>query len=374
MPSLARRNLMHDRVRLAVTLTGVVFAVVLVAVQVGLFIGFVRATADIIDASGADLWIVSKGVGYIEVGQAFDERKRYQALGIPGVERADAYVLRFAQWRLPSGSEEGIQIIGYDTRSGLGGPWNVVEGNLADLERPDTVVIDRLYARKLGVSRIGDSVEIQGRRARIVAFTDGIRTFTTSPAVFTSFKTARGYAGLSEDETVYLLVRVAPGSDVEAVRSRLLERIADVDVLTTAEFSRKTTSYWLLSTGAGVTVLIAAFLGLVVGVVVVAQTIYAATVDHIREFGTLKAMGASNGYIIRVILEQAAISACIGYALGIAIAYGAVWSSTGGGAAIVLPWPVAAGLFLLTLAMCVGAALVSINKVTRIDPALVFRA
>lgn len=374
MPSLARRNLMHDKVRLAVTLTGVVFAVVLVAVQIGLFIGFIRATADIIDSSRADLWIVSKGVGYIEVGQVVDEGKRYQALGVDGVERVDTYILQFSQWTMPNGAEEGIQIIGFNLRSGMGGPWNVVEGDVRDLELPDTVIVDRLYCAKLGVSNVGDTVEIRGRRARIVGFTEGIRTFTTSPAVFTSFKNALGYAGLEEHEAIYFLVKVAPGADIEAVRAGLLERVADVDVLTTAEFSRKTTAYWLLATGAGVTVLIAAFLGLVVGVVVVAQTIYAATVDHIREFGTLKAMGASNGYIIRVILKQAAISACIGYALGIAIAYVAVWSSKGGGAAIVLPWEVAAGLFLLTLAMCMGAAVVSINKVTRTDPALVFKA
>jgi putative ABC transport system permease protein len=129
----------------------------------------------------------------------------------------------------------------------------------------------------------------------------------------------------------------------------------------------------MFGTGAGVTVLIAAALGLVVGVVVVAQTIYAATVDHLREFGTLKAMGATNGYIYRVIVTQALWSAVIGYGFGIAIAYGAVYMSRNGGAAIVLPGEVGAALFLLTLVMCVAAALVSINKATRIDPAMVYK-
>ena len=129
----------------------------------------------------------------------------------------------------------------------------------------------------------------------------------------------------------------------------------------------------MFGTGAGITVLIAAGLGLLVGVVVVAQTIYAATVDHIREYGTLKAMGATNAYLYRVILEQAALSAVAGYSVGIAIALVASRGSQAGTTAIILEWPLAIALFALTLVMCLGASVVSINKVTRIDPAMVFK-
>jgi putative ABC transport system permease protein len=129
----------------------------------------------------------------------------------------------------------------------------------------------------------------------------------------------------------------------------------------------------MFTTGAGVAVLLAAVLGLVVGFVVVAQTIYATTVDHLKEFGTLKAMGAPNGYIYKVIITQAAISAVIGYVLGMTVSAFVVRASQSGGAAILMPWPMAIGMFFLTLLMCVSAALVSINKVTRLDPAMVFK-
>jgi putative ABC transport system permease protein len=132
--------------------------------------------------------------------------------------------------------------------------------------------------------------------------------------------------------------------------------------------------YWMFTTGAGVAVLIAAVLGLVVGFVVVAQTIYATTMDHIREFGTLKAMGAPNSYVYKVIMKQAGISAIMGYVLGMMVSVFVVHASQKGGAAILMPMPMAAGMFFLTLAMCVGAALVSINKVMHIDPAMVFKA
>ena len=129
----------------------------------------------------------------------------------------------------------------------------------------------------------------------------------------------------------------------------------------------------MFGTGAGITVLIAAGLGLLVGVVVVAQTIYAATVDHIREYGTLKAMGASNGYLYRVILQQAAMSAVAGYGVGIGVAMVAARASLAGTTAIILEPPLAGALFVLTLLMCLGASVVSINRVTRIDPAMVFK-
>ena len=129
----------------------------------------------------------------------------------------------------------------------------------------------------------------------------------------------------------------------------------------------------MFTTGAGVAVLLAAILGLIVGFVVVAQTIYATTVDHLREFGTLKAMGAPNSYVYKVIIKQAAISAVIGYVLGMIVSAFVVKASQSGGAAILMPWPMAIGMFFLTLTMCVSAALVSINKVTRLDPAMVFK-
>ena len=373
MASLAVRNLFHDRVRLAVTLTGIIFAVVLVAVQIGLFIGFTTTTSNLIDHSGADLWVMSKGVKYIEVGVPFSEKQMYHALAVPGVAEARQFIVRFSQWKRPDGANESCEIVGFDVDSRLGAPWQVIEGNARDLQLPDSVMVDRFYAGKLGVTRLGETVEIRGIRARVVGFTRGIRTFTTSPLIFTSLKNAQHYTGLASNQQMFVLVRTAPGASVEGVRRALQSRLRDVDVWTTGEFSGKTSHYWMFGTGAGVTVIMAAVLGLLVGVVVVAQTIYAATIDHIREFGTLKAMGATNGYIYRIILQQAVLSAVIGYGVGIAVASAAAYSSRNGGANIVLPDVVRAGLFGLTLIMCISAAMVSINKVTKIDPAMVFK-
>lgn len=373
MSVLALRNLFHDKVRLIVTLTGIVFAVVLIAIQVGLFLGFATTTSTVIDHTAADLWIVPRGVTNIDRGGKLSERKLYRALGTPGVAWADKYIVDFSRWQRPDGGEEPVEIVGFNPERGIGGPWHVVAGDPADLRRPDTVFVDRFYLRKLGVTRLGETVEIRGHRARVVGFTEGIRSFTTSPYVFTSFKNALNYMRLREDETAYILVKADAGVPPAELKRRLAERLPDVEIYTTAEFSRKTQIFWMFGTGAGVSVLIAALLGLIVGIVVVSQTTYAMTMDHLREFGTLKAMGATNGYIYRVIIEQAVISAVMGYSVGITISLALAAASRHGSALILLPWPVSLAMLALAVGMCVLASLASIRKVTTLDPVMVFK-
>lgn len=373
MTTLAWRNLFHDKVRLAVTLTGIVFALVLIIVQFGLFLGFTDTSANIVEQSGADLWLSAPGIPHVNGGSPIPEKRRYKALADPGVERVERYVLQFVSWKLPSGAQQSVQIVGFELDGGMGGPWNLVSGSINDLRAEDTVIIDELYAGKLGITRLGQTVEINGRRARVAGFTHGIRSFTTAPYVFTAFKNAQNYAGLAQNETLFLLVKARAGEDLQALKRRLQAAVPGVELYTNAEMHAKTRDYWLFNTGAGVTTLMGSALGLLVGIVVVAQTIYSATVDHIREFGTLKAMGAKNRYIYRVIIEQAVLSAAMGYAIAIAVGVFVVRGSERGEAAILMPPAVAAGVFGVAVLMCVAASVISIRKATSIDPAMVFR-
>jgi putative ABC transport system permease protein len=373
MSILAIRNLFHDKVRLAVTLTGVVFALILIAVQFGLFLGFLETSANVVDRSGVDLWITAPGLPHVNGGSPIPERRRYKALSAPGVAEVRPYLLAFGNWKLPSGAQEAVQILGFDVDSRLGGPWSVVEGSVEALKGDDTVLVDVLYKKKLGVEGIGQTVEINGRRARIVGFTRDVRSFTTAPYVYTSFKNSQDYMNLPEDQTIFLVAKASPGADVMEVKRGLQAAVPGVDVFTNGEMLDRTRNYWVFGTGAGVTTLMGAVLGLLVGTVVVAQTIYAATVDHLREFGTLKAMGATNGYLYRVIIQQAVLSAVMGYVIAIVAAHFIVEGSRTGDAIILMPPAMAAGIFGLALLMCVGASILSIRKATSIDPAMVFR-
>jgi putative ABC transport system permease protein len=373
MSILAWKNLIHDKVRLVVTLVGTVFALVLILIQFGLFLGFMDTTANVVEHSGADLWVAAKGIPHVNSASALPKETRYQVLEVPGVARAEKYLMQFNTWKLPNGAVENIQAIGFALDSGMGGPWNVVQGSIEDLRGEDTVMIDESYKAKLGVTGIGHITEIAGRRARVVGFTRGILSFTTSPYVYASYKTAEKYYPNLADEPLFLLVKIAPGYDIAQVQKALQESVNGVDVFTNREMQWKTQYYWLFSTGAGITTLMGAALGLLVGVVVVAQTIYASTVDHIREFGTLKAMGAGNGVIYRVIMLQAVMSAVAGYAMAIVVGYFVSSHSAETGAAILLPPEMAVGTLFLAVFMCVLASFVSIRKATTIDPALVFK-
>ena len=373
MASLAVRNLFHDKIRLAVTIVGIVLSVGLVAVQTGLFIGFTSTTSNIIDHSGADLWITSRGVPFIEVSAPFSEQKLFRARAAPEVADAQKYIVQFSLWKLPSGARENCEIVGFDPDSGMGRPWSVAEGKIDDLRLPYTVMIDRFYAQRLGATHIGDSVEIAKTRARVVGFTTGIRTFTTTPLVFTSLKNASLYTGITDGEAQFILIKAFPGTHLETLRAKLREDLGGVEVWSRQGFSDLTTRYWMFGTGAGIAVILGGMLGLLVGVVIVAQTIYAATMDHIREFGTLKAIGATNWYVCCVIFKQAIISAVMGYSIAICIAIFLAKKGQNSGANIVLPPAVLAALFVLTVVMCLSAAMLSINKVTKLDPAMVFK-
>ena len=177
MSPLARRNLFHDKIRLAVTLTGVVFAVVLIVIELGLYFGFRGRTSLLIDRSKADLWVTSPHVPYLEVGVPFNESKLYQEKATPGVAGAAKYVMRSSRWSRPDGIQQQIQIVGFDPDSGMGIPWNLVEGSIQNVKMADGVMVDEFYKKQLGVSKLGDLVEINGHRARIIAFTRGIRAF-----------------------------------------------------------------------------------------------------------------------------------------------------------------------------------------------------
>jgi putative ABC transport system permease protein len=369
---LASRNLLHDRLRFIATVVGIVFSIVLVTVQLGLYLGFGRMVATMIDHTSADLWIMPVGTKCFEDPSLLDERKRFQALSINGVTQAIPVVIGYADWRVPGGGTTPVFIVGSDLRAGGLLPWNVVEGSVDDLAIPGAVAVDRSYFDRLGVRGIGASAEIRDQKVEVRAVTRGIRSFTTTPYVFASLDRARSFTGLSPNKATYFLVRVAPGANVDGVRDRLRANLSDVEVLTTAEFRERSRSFWLFDTGAGAALFAGALLGMIVGTVIVAQTLYSSTKDHLNEFATLRAIGSSGIYIHKVIICQALISAVIGFCLAAGIGLIVVQATSDSALPIVMTPGLSVALFALTVAMCVISAIAAIVQVTRIDPAMVF--
>jgi putative ABC transport system permease protein len=369
---LAFRNLSHDRIRLAVTLVGILFSIVLVAVQLGLYLGARNLIISMIDRSDGDLWIMAYGTKNFEEAQSISARERFAALSTPGVAKATPLIASFTEWRKPTGGSTIVVLIGADHEDGGLSPWNIVEGDVSGLGARDAVIVEKSYLPDLGLTGVGDTAQVGASRVRVTGLTEGIRSFTVTPYVFTTLNRARTLLDLPADKMTYVLVKLEPGVDALAVRNEIRKSVPDSDVLTKAEFRTRSLNHWLFATGAGVALIGGAILGLIVGTVIVAQTLYSSTKDHLNEFATLRALGSSSGYIHKVILAQAALSAVLGYALGMTISMAIVYFSERTALPIVMTPALAVLLLGLTLGMCAISAISAIGKVMRIDPAMVF--
>ena len=347
-------------------------SIVLVTVQMGLYLGFGRMVTTMIDHASTDLWILPQGTKCFEDPTLLAARKQFRARAISGVADAIPIVIGFADWRMPSGGTTPVFVIGSDLRSKGLLPWNLVEGRLEALSTPNAIAVDRSYFERLGISGLGATAEIRRQKVRVVAVTNGIRSFTTTPYVFMDFDRARGHIGISAEEATYILVRLSPEADVETVRRRLLANISDIEVLTSTEFRNRSKSFWLFGTGAGAALFGGALLGIIVGTVIVAQTLYSSTKEHLIEFATLRAIGSSSHYIYKVIICQALISAVIGFCIAVLIDAVIVRMTAATALPVVISSNLTLSLFLLTILMCVASAIAAIVQVTRIDPVMVF--
>jgi putative ABC transport system permease protein len=371
-PKLAFRNLFQDPLRLIATVVGIGFSMVLVTIQMGLYVSFDRMVTVMIDHASADLWIVPRGSKSFEDPSLLDEQERFRALSTSGVQEAVPLVVGLARWRAPSGATSPIFIVGADRREHGLQPWNLVEGDLESLAIPGAVAIDQSYFDRLETSRIGEGAEINDRRVEVLETTHGIRSFTTMPYVFASPDLARAFTGTPPNKASYLLVHLAAGVNAMDIRDQLRTRLVDADVLTADEFGRRSKKFWVSGSGAGAALLMGSLLALIVGTVIVAQTLYSSTKDHLHEFATLRAIGSSGGYIIKVIIIQALLSSVIGFCLAAGIAWAVVRATADTALPVIMTPAMTLIVLLLTILMSVLSAVLAIIKVMRIDPVMVF--
>jgi putative ABC transport system permease protein len=373
MVSLARKNLLHDRLRFVITVSGVAFAVTLVLVQVGLFMGLLGKATVTIENASANIWVTSRETPNVDFAHTFPETNVLRVRGMPGVARADNLIVQFMNIQLPNGAEEGSLVYALEDFTAWNLPWKVNEGDLRDLKRGLYVMMDRSAERRYGPFAVGDYREMLGRRFKIIGTTSDAASFTTAPILFMDYKTAQEQLQTLQGKTQYILVKLAPGADAAAVRAEIARRLPWNDVYFRDDWARRSRSYWVVSTGLGMNMGITVFLGILVGIVVVAQTVYTSAVEHVKEFGTVKAIGGSNLDIYRILGEQAVIAAVVGFVLGGAISM-AMRPLMARLYLNVLVSPAFAGaVFAGTILMCLGAAMLSFRRVATIDPALVFR-
>jgi putative ABC transport system permease protein len=371
--SLAFQNLLHDRTRFLVTAVGVAFAVFLMIFQGSLLVGFLRAAAEIVDAADSDIWITARGVHCFDFSATIDRRFREIAQGVPGVASVSRVSVAFANYRKPDGQHQTVVLVGADPNVGSRFPLPYLPYSQGVLE-PEAVVIDESNAHILGADTFPTHIEINGRRGHVSGKVRGFASFLGSPYIFTSYQDAAKYSKLDPEETVYLIVRVTKDYDIATVKGQLTTRLPDVDVWTHNEFGRRSKIYWISQTGAGAAILTAAILAFLIGLVVVSQTIYATTMEHLDEFATLKALGASKRFVINVVLNQSSACCVAGCLLGLSATVPMVAFARRAVAWIYTPWWLVPIVLVPSLLMCVLASLVSIRTALSVEPARVFRA
>jgi putative ABC transport system permease protein len=372
---IALRMLFYDRGKLVITLCGVAFAVTLVFVQVGLFRGLLGNATVTIERASADLWVTSRNTPNIDFPNFFPESSVHRVRSVPGVLRADNLFLTYVSMQLPTGAQETVIVYGIDDPAAWNLPWSVIEGSAESIRTGRTMLLDDSATRRFGPFQVGDYRELFGRRLQIMGRTSEALSFTTIPIAFTSVRVGQELQeGLFGGRASYILVKLAPGADRAAVAAEMRQRLPYNDVLASDEWAQRTRDYWVVSTGLGMNMALTVFLGILVGVTVVAQTLYAATLDHTREFGTLKAIGATSGHVCGLVAIQAALAGVAGYLLALPVVWALRIGARRVGLEVVISPSLAAMVFVGSLALCLGASLLTFRRIVSIDPALVFRS
>ncbi|MBY0114365.1 MAG: ABC transporter permease [Phycisphaerales bacterium] len=378
----ALKMLFGDKARYLGILVGVAFAALLITQQGAIFVGLMERTYSFVsDTPQPDLWVVDPDLEHHSDSKPLVGQKLFRVRGVDGVEWATPMFKAFTKMRLPSGERRGCIVIGVDDNTLVGAPSNLASGAALDLRRADAVLVDEADVNgKLAVKtpdgkrpiRTGDVLELNDHRA-IVAGTFKINpSFFWDPVIYTTYTRAISYTPSERKQLSFILVKVRQGQDIAAVADRI-ERTTGLKAYTESGFKKLTATFILEKTGILINFGIAVILGFGVGTAVAGQTFYNFTMDNLRHFGALKALGTPNKTILAMVLTQALVVGFIGYGLGVGGA--AVFGSLIGGTSLAfsLPWQllvITAGAILI---ISILAAALSIRKVLVLEPGVVFR-
>jgi putative ABC transport system permease protein len=383
---IAVKMLVGDRGKYLGIIMGLTFASLLITQQSSIFTGLMTRTYGAInDLSQPDIWVTDPKVLFIDDIKPLQDTELFRVRGVQGVEWAVPLYKGLLKARLEDGNFQICNIFGLDDATLIGGPPQMLQGSLSDLRRQDAIIVNDVGAKTRLAKRpkergskpiplqIGDALEINDRRAVVVGICRVSRTFQSQPVIYTTYSRATTFAPRERKLLSFVLVKARQGEDLKALCGRI-KRTTGLAAYTAQEFKDLTYNYYMKYTGIPINFGIAVALGFLIGTAIAGQTFYNFTLENLRYFGTLKAMGATNGILLRMILLQALMVGALGYGLGVGGA--SLFGYLLGGTELSFRLTqellyVSAGAIMIII---IFSALISIHKVMRLEPAIVFKA
>lgn len=370
---LAWRNIVNDKVRFVVAAFGITFAVFLMIFQGSLLIGFLRAASVLIEATDAQIWVTAHGTSCFEFAGAIPRSYAEIIRSIPGVESTSRACVATVQFRSGKGGNKSVVLVGADPSAGSRFPVPRLSVSV-DSTYPKGLVVDESNLKQLEIGATPLDVEVNNQHGQVIQSVRGFSSFLGNPYLFAAYNDAVEFIHLPPEQSMYLLVHTNQSQSTQSIKKQIQARLPDVDVWTREEFANIAKRFWVAQTGAGGGILIAAILGFLIGMMVVSQTVYATTMDNIEEFATLKAIGASPGFVARMVAIQSMICGIVGFVLGVSVSIPLVDAAKAIIAWIYTPAWLLILILIPTLMMSGMASVMSIRVALAVEPARVFRA
>ena len=386
MLQIALKMLFGDRGKYLGIVMGIALASILMIQQPGIMISILKTVNSLItNVSGPDIWVMDPTVKNVDDGKALMDTQLYRVKGVTGVSWAVPFYKGSQTVRMANGEQVQSVLIGLDDATLIGGPAEFVEGNLAALRQPDGVIVDKAGAEgrlakpattpggKPTPLKVGDTLEINDKRAVVVGIAKGVQTFGSQPTIYTTYTRVKADYGTSERKMLTYVLAKAQNGESPAAVARRISKSTGLGALTVDEFKQKTLDYMIHNTSIIANFGFVVIIGFIVGAAVTGQIFYNFTLDNLRHFGVFKAMGTTNRTLRRMILLQALVVGFTGFGLGAGVISLYALKSSGSDMSMTLNWQLLAGSGGAVMVIVLMAALISIRKVMKLEPAVVFK-
>ena len=377
MVNLTIKDLIYHKGKFILILLGMTMAIFLVQYSAAMWNGTLTKSSEVIDRFGYEAWIREEDSDMVLDGGYVNESVYEQVKKMRDVKETEMLIYTGAD-----AEDEDYtlycMIVGYELDSEKIEPWDVYEGNIDDLEKKNGVILDETFKKFFKGIKIGDELIIGRVDMEIVGFCKNAK-FMANPYAWMSLETAKKVAPWAGNWCTTIGVDFERGFSIDEFEDDIddlvdLEIIEEVNVLSTEELRENTHSFIVNEAGMGGSVLILVMMGYLVAMIIISVSTYQTIQEKIPEFGTLKAIGAEKGFLNRMLLGQVFIYATLSFIFGTFLAWLlGILTAPVAIVPVIIHIPASIMLYGLTLLICIGCSLISIRKVHKIDPAIVFK-